>query len=111
TEELDTEAERIPVGHPAHVAHDHRRSFGCARYEARVHTRRVGRQARGSIEEEVDEAFEQADDLLGLPGRGRAEVDALEVECPESGKRAGRGLGHSHVARRVDSVEHGTYEG
>ena len=62
------------------------------------------------VDEEVDEAAQQADDLLGLaPGRG-PEVDAVEVERPERGERLGRGLGHPDPAGAVDRVEHRVHE-
>src|SRR5260221_5348270 len=43
THELDAEPERVPIGHAADVAHDHRRGLGRSRYEARVHARGFGR--------------------------------------------------------------------
>ena len=110
-EQLDAEAERVPVGHAAHVAHGDRGRFGRARRRDR-RARSVGvvGHAARRVDEEVDQAPQQADDLLGLAARGRPQVDALEVEGAERGERARGRLGHPDAAGAVDRVEHRVHE-
>ena len=67
-------------------------------------------QAGRRVDEEVDEAAQQADDLLGLAARRGPQVDAVEVEGPERGERTGRGFGHPDPAGAVDRVEHRVHE-
>ena len=82
-EELDAEAEGEPVGHPADVvdaaaAAASDPAVGHRRRRAPASGIRCGASAKWSTRPR-----EQPDDLLGLPARGRAQVDALEVEGPE----------------------------
>ena len=65
-QELDAEAERVPIGHSAHITHRDRRRLGGTRNEVGAHVGGVGGHTSGRIDEEVDEPAQQAHDLLRL---------------------------------------------
>ena len=97
-EQLDTQTERVPIGHPAHVPDGNRGRLERARGEVGAHPRRGGWHPGRRVDEEVDQPAQQTDDLLGLaPGRG-PEIDPFEVEGTKRCERPCRRLGTLRLA-------------
>ena len=56
-----------------------------------MHAGGVGGHAAAGVDEEVDQAPQQPDHLVGLAARRRAQIDAIEVEGAERGERLAAG--------------------
>src|SRR5262245_35001742 len=78
-EEFDAEAEGIAIGHAADISDRDLGRLQRARLQVGTHTGCVGRNPDRRVDEEVDQALQQADDLLRLLARCRPQVDAVEV--------------------------------